>query len=371
MARNVSTEIPRLPCRAPGWSWLGLPTSDPDPPAGGPSNPATTCPNAKPIWEKLLNKSLAAMLSAIEVYNKPDFQYREEVFVILATNAWELLTKAKLVHDAGDNPSVLHVVDKDGKARLSRSGCPLTIELTRAMTAVGLDPVVADNLHALIEIRDAAIHYYNDRVLAYVLFVLGSACLKNYQLLVNRWFDRSLMDYRFYILPLAFAYDFKTLSVLELETREGVVATIIRAVAERQRQTAEHESDFYFTCELATNFVAAKKLVAGDADATVAVGTGAAGAGPAVVFKTQRSIDKYPLSYSEVLDRVRQARPAARAPQIERAMRELNVKNNPQYSVPNFRTKAHEIRFEKTHQLPKNVALIYNEDAVRVLVEHL
>ena len=36
------------------------------------------------------------MSSAIEIYNNPDFQYREDIFAILAVNAWELLLKAQL-----------------------------------------------------------------------------------------------------------------------------------------------------------------------------------------------------------------------------------------------------------------------------------
>lgn len=45
--------------------------------------------------QELADKSVAAMMSAIEVYNKPDFKYREETFAILAINAWELLLKGK------------------------------------------------------------------------------------------------------------------------------------------------------------------------------------------------------------------------------------------------------------------------------------
>ena len=44
----------------------------------------------------LYDKSLSAMLAAIEVYNKPDFFYREETFAILAINGWELLLKARI-----------------------------------------------------------------------------------------------------------------------------------------------------------------------------------------------------------------------------------------------------------------------------------
>lgn len=45
-------------------------------------------------YRSLLDKSIGSMLSAIEIYNKPNFQYREETFAILAVNAWELLLKA-------------------------------------------------------------------------------------------------------------------------------------------------------------------------------------------------------------------------------------------------------------------------------------
>ena len=47
-----------------------------------------------PIYESLIDKSIGSMLSAIEIYNKPDFKYREETFAILAINSWELLLKA-------------------------------------------------------------------------------------------------------------------------------------------------------------------------------------------------------------------------------------------------------------------------------------
>lgn len=44
----------------------------------------------------MLDKSINCMLSAIELYNKPDFKYREDAFAILAVNAWELLLKSQL-----------------------------------------------------------------------------------------------------------------------------------------------------------------------------------------------------------------------------------------------------------------------------------
>ena len=56
----------------------------------------------------MLEKSVAAMLSAIEIYNKPDFKYREETFSVLCINAWELLLKAKVLNLASNRIASLY-----------------------------------------------------------------------------------------------------------------------------------------------------------------------------------------------------------------------------------------------------------------------
>jgi hypothetical protein len=63
----------------------------------------------------LVEKSEAAMISAIEIYNKPDFKYREETFALLALNAWELLLKAKVLADVGNDTKAIFVREKRPK----------------------------------------------------------------------------------------------------------------------------------------------------------------------------------------------------------------------------------------------------------------
>lgn len=55
------------------------------------------------------------MISAIEIYNKPDFKYREETFAILAINSWELLLKAKWLKDNDNKIRSLYVFEKTKK----------------------------------------------------------------------------------------------------------------------------------------------------------------------------------------------------------------------------------------------------------------
>ena len=60
-----------------------------------------------PKHKSFVDKSIGAALSAIEVYNKPDFKYREETFSILMINSWELLLKAKIIKENnGDLKSI-------------------------------------------------------------------------------------------------------------------------------------------------------------------------------------------------------------------------------------------------------------------------
>ena len=121
----------------------------------------------------LLDKAVQAALSAIELYNKPNFLYREESFTILMVNAWELLLKAKLLDDNGSNPICLYVVDgkavgksgipyKKPRYKENRSGNKITIGIDAAIERLALPKDLKDQLETLIEIRDNAIHFYNE-----------------------------------------------------------------------------------------------------------------------------------------------------------------------------------------------------------------
>ena len=48
-------------------------------------------------YRSLLDKSINSMLSAIEIYNKPNFSYREETFAILAINSINSPMLSKLI----------------------------------------------------------------------------------------------------------------------------------------------------------------------------------------------------------------------------------------------------------------------------------
>lgn len=172
-------------------------------------------------YRSLLDKSVNSMLSAIEIYNKPNFSYREETFAILATNAIELLLKAQLLKACSYQMKSMYVLEpvikKDGtphkswkQPKLSRSKNPMTIGLFEVIKKLAeksfkfSDNHLA-NIEALVELRDNAIHFHNEKFISKEIQELGFATIKNYMHIIKKWeMEVDLSTYNFYLMPLAY-----------------------------------------------------------------------------------------------------------------------------------------------------------------------
>jgi hypothetical protein len=162
-------------------------------------------------------KSVDAAITAIEVYNKPNFTYREEAFALLMTNAWELLLKAKWVLDHDEAIESLYEMMADGKvAKTNRSGNPLTYSVTYLAAKLledqnsGLERGCHDNILALIAIRDNAAHFMNkDIYIGRRVLEIGTASLRNYLLLAQEWLQLDLSKYNFFLMPISFYHGFE------------------------------------------------------------------------------------------------------------------------------------------------------------------
>jgi len=198
----------------------------------------------------MLEKSIAAILSAIEIYNKPDFKYREELFSVLCINAWELLLKAKVLNLASNKVAALYVMEyrtlKNGqkskipRPKTNRSGTPQSISLFEAYRViteeygVKIDNTVIDNLSAITEIRDNSIHFVNDDLLLSLkVQELGTASLQNYLYLTKDWFGDILSGYNFYLMPLSFFRDFDTANGITLNKNENKILEYIQKIEEK------------------------------------------------------------------------------------------------------------------------------------------
>ncbi len=171
-------------------------------------------------YRSLLDKSIASMLSAIEVYNKPNFQYREETFAILAVNAWELLLKAIVLRQNKYKLRSLYVlkpyINKNGIKSTTRkfidknrSGNPKTISIIETLSILQnkkyLSQNLCGNIEALIELRDNSIHFANMNDISRQVQELGFACIKNYITLIKeKDIEIDISNYNFYLMPLAY-----------------------------------------------------------------------------------------------------------------------------------------------------------------------
>lgn len=253
--------------------------------------------------QELLDKSVAAMVSAIEVYNKPDFKYREETFSILAINAWELLLKAKWLKDNKNTIRSLYVTEKrtrpngqpykHAKVKMTGSGNPFTHSLDHLAKRMAEKKTLADGAHkniiVLCEIRDSAVHFYNkSTVFAVRLQEVGSASVRNYAKAAQMWFDVDFTKYNFYLMPLAFVKNQEPADAVLLSKEEKNLAAFISNL----EAANDPKADFAVSVNVELKFLKSK------ADDAINVQVTNDPSAPKVQLTEDHLKDKYPLNYA-------------------------------------------------------------------------
>lgn len=160
--------------------------------------------NPRGSYRKLLANAKSAMLAAVEIYNKPRIDYRDECFCILLINAWELLAKAilsknqqrifykKKRHEWGSTPRTYSLRDalKNAKPHFPDS--------------VSYEPVV-ENINRLVEYRDNSIHFYNDDGFPIVVYALAQTSIVNFNDILRALFAADISsDMTFALMPIGF-----------------------------------------------------------------------------------------------------------------------------------------------------------------------
>lgn len=253
--------------------------------------------------QELLDKSTAAMISAIEVYNKPDFKYREETFAILAINAWELLLKAKWLKDHNHIIRSLYVTEKrmrpngqpykHAKVKMTGSGNPFTHGLDYLAKRMVEKKVLADAAHkniiALCEIRDSSVHFYNkSELFAVRLQEVGSASVRNYAKAAQSWFSVDFSRYNFYLMPLAFVKHHQAADAILLSKEEKNVASFISSL----EAANDPNPDYSVSINVELKFLKSK------ADDAIKVQVTNDPGAPKVQLTEEHLKDKYPFNYA-------------------------------------------------------------------------
>lgn len=217
---------------------------------------------------RLLRNAEAALISAIEIYNKPAFAYREETFAILALNAWELLLKAKLLDLSENDSRCLYVYYKKeiSQGTLSskryikrnRTGNKMTIGLDACITQLEKEKIIVPepvkkNLIGLTEIRDNAIHFINaSRQLSKQVLEIGTACLRNFIQLGKQWLNLDLSNYNLYLMPIGFLPAATSATAIMLSNQEQKLVNYL-ATLTREGNTADVQ-DYHVSLDVNISF---------------------------------------------------------------------------------------------------------------------
>lgn len=259
----------------------------------------------------LAQKSVQAAIAAIEIYNKPNFSYREEAFALLMTNAWELLVKAKWLLDHQDALDSLYVLVDDKKGgvspRLNRSGNPLSMGLTHLAARLrddvdsGLERACHDNILALVEIRDNAVHFVNkDLYLGRRVLEIGTASLRNYLHLASEWFQLDFSTYNFFLMPLSFYHGFEAAEPVARAAYPEQVRKLLEYL-DALEKTEEEEDDGtqHVALRIETKFVRAKD------DTALAFQWTDDPNAPTIAIREEDFLKNYPLTYRKLTDTIK------------------------------------------------------------------
>lgn len=252
--------------------------------------------------KRLVDNSLAAMLAAVEVYNKPQMTYRDEVAVIMVVNAWELALKAALRQK---NRSIFY--PKKRKEQYLSIGID---DALGRVAAANLWPPEVDgaattaNIKALTEYRNRAIHLYNARGLGAVIYPFLQQNVLNYRDFVLAKFKKDLAEtMTWQLLPLGATAPAEAVQFMRVDRGATMVAEVEDFILRLRTLMDDALADGGDMNRVATvydiHLQSQKKMTS--ADLVVAVSTTADGQ---IALRQTDPNQTHPLSVAELLKRV-------------------------------------------------------------------
>lgn len=178
-------------------------------------------------YRRLRDNSTAAMVGAIEIYNKPRFAYRDECAVILLLNAWELLLKASL----SKNKISIYCPKKPGEDYRTVGWMDAVRRLNNAHRWPGplasAQAAIVLNIEHLSEFRNKSVHFYNSPDFAVVVHSLAQQSVLNFRDFLRAVFGKELGDeITWALMPLGIAPPVDPIAYLRKEKSGGLNAAV-------------------------------------------------------------------------------------------------------------------------------------------------
>jgi hypothetical protein len=262
--------------------------------------------NYRGSYRHLVKNSKAAMVAAIEIYNKPRFEYREECCVILLMNAWELVLKALL---SKSGRSIFYPKKRKESYRTLGWSDALAQAIPLFPASVDALPVKR-NLDLLATYRDNAVHFYNAKGFGSVLYALAQTSIVNFKDVLAAAFKIDLGDeITWQLLPLGLRTPIDPIEYISGKTPgsgKQAKPAVQQFLKELSAATKEVEDAAKDTGRLLTVFTvkleSRKKIE--DADVVVGVTKAAESPGPLAVVKTLDPNVSHPLRQLDVVQKI-------------------------------------------------------------------
>lgn len=179
----------------------------------------------KPLSESLIENSKSAIMSCIELHNKPNFNYRYEVCAMLSVNGWELILKAYI----NENYPEVKLINKDGTTKPFEE-CVRFVSSQKGLTF----RTTEENLLRLYEFRNNVIHFYKGSI-GVILYALLHKSILLYNSFLKENFNSDLAnDSNLYLLPIGFKPFVNPVDFLrkdsEIQKSSSAVATFIKSI---------------------------------------------------------------------------------------------------------------------------------------------
>lgn len=254
-------------------------------------------------YRRFLGNAKSALMAAIEIYNKPVFEYRDECVVILVLNAWELALKAVL---SKNKKSVFY--------RKKRNQPYRTLSWQDALAKVSpffppsIRPLpVQRNLELIGTYRDNAVHFYTQKDFGLVLYALMQTSIKNLRDLLEASFGVRLEEeINWHLLPLGVRPPLDLVTYISGKGGGERTGAVRQFLSELASVVEELKADGEDTGRLLTIFnvklESVKKI--GDADVVVGVQKDEGQIGPLAVVRTQDPNRAHPLRQKDVVAKI-------------------------------------------------------------------
>jgi hypothetical protein len=262
--------------------------------------------NYRGSYRHLLRNGKAALLGAIEIYNKPRFEYRDECFVILLLNAWELVLKALL---SRNHKTIFYPKKRKEPYRtLSWKDAMVAVEEFFPKELPALP--VRRNLELLSTYRDNSVHFYNAQGFGSVVYALAQTSILNLKDLLQKAFGVNLgTEITWQLLPLGIETPIDPIDYISgrdkgNQHRNAAVRQFLTEIASATKEVQDAGVD---TGRLLTVFTvkleSTKKIQ--NADVVVGVGRAETTEGPLAVVKTIDPNVTHPLRQKDIVNAIR------------------------------------------------------------------